>query len=741
LTHAAGQPFLVMEYVDGRSLADLRRMVRRLDPEQVTNYARQLCDGLAAVHERGLLHRDLKPANVLIADDGTPLLLDFNLSGDARVRGGVPAVLGGTLPYMAPEHLEAFQGGTRPVDARSDVYALGLMLFELSTGRHPFPVPAGKVRDQVPVLLAERMKGPPDPGRGVSPATAAILRHCLDPDPARRYPTARALAEDLQRQLDDRPLKHAREPFGRERLAKFVRRHPRATATAAVVSAAVLLAAGGVLYVRQARESAAVAAASQLRDFRDDFREARAVLGMPDSTSAPAGEEVCRRAIGRFNGPAWEDSPAYRALALADQAEVRDATGELLLLLARSLRLRAAADPDQRAALLDEARAANGRAAAVVGADRRRAVVLQRAMLEKLAGRPAEAEGLLAEGRAMTPPSERDAWLRAGELFAERRFREADMLLDAATRADPGDAIAWATRGACAGALGDHGRAAAHYTTAISLRPDFRRSYLWRARAHLDAGEFPAAIADLDAALARDANDPGALVLRGLARFRAGDLPAADADLTRALDYPRGPTRAWFLRARVRAARGDAAAAAVDTAAGLKAEPTDAIDFAARGDARLDAHDVPGALADYDAALRLHPGLRDAAQSKAHALSEHQNKPAEAVAVLDGLVETDPDYTEARVGRGVLLARLGKREAAHADAAESVRRDGRPLVAYQAGCVYALTGDADRAFPLLEKALRGGFGAEHIETDPDLGRLKADPRYKALADLARALRQ
>ena len=70
---------------------------------------RQAALGIQHAHERGVLHRDIKPANVLVADDGTPLLLDFNLSADLRVRGTVPSVLGGTLPYMAPEHLEAFR--------------------------------------------------------------------------------------------------------------------------------------------------------------------------------------------------------------------------------------------------------------------------------------------------------------------------------------------------------------------------------------------------------------------------------------------------------------------------------------------------------------------------------------------------------------------------------------------------------------------------------------------------------
>ena len=109
----------------------------------------RLAEGLEHAHSRGLLHRDLKPANILLAADGTPMLLDFNLAADLLPEVGEGeirrALIGGTLPYMSPEHLDAFnpRGSTAPdaVDERSDIYALGLMLFEMLAGEHPFPEP------------------------------------------------------------------------------------------------------------------------------------------------------------------------------------------------------------------------------------------------------------------------------------------------------------------------------------------------------------------------------------------------------------------------------------------------------------------------------------------------------------------------------------------------------------------------------------------------------------------------
>src|SRR5262249_56183347 len=105
----------------------------------------RLADGLAHAHDRGILHRDLKPANILLSDEGQPMLLDFGVAEDTKL-GAAAARVGGTLPYMAPEHLDAVQGGPGRVTAGSDVYSLGVILYELLTGRHPFPAPPPPTR-------------------------------------------------------------------------------------------------------------------------------------------------------------------------------------------------------------------------------------------------------------------------------------------------------------------------------------------------------------------------------------------------------------------------------------------------------------------------------------------------------------------------------------------------------------------------------------------------------------------
>ena len=132
LGEADGRQFLTMEYVDGEDLASLLRRIGRVPPDKAIEIARQLCAGLAAAHERGVLHRDLKPANVMLDGDGNVRIADFGLA-IADSAGTSGAMHAGTPQYMAPEQLDG-----QPASVRSDIYALGLVLFEVFTGSRAY---------------------------------------------------------------------------------------------------------------------------------------------------------------------------------------------------------------------------------------------------------------------------------------------------------------------------------------------------------------------------------------------------------------------------------------------------------------------------------------------------------------------------------------------------------------------------------------------------------------------------
>ncbi len=179
IAETGGQHFLSMEYIDGEDLASLLRRIGRLSPDKALELSRQLCAGLAAAHDRKVLHRDLKPANVLIDGRGRAHLADFGLANLTDQRRDAHEIAG-TPGYMAPEQQEG-----REVTTRTDVYALGLVLYEMFTGKRAL---AGDG-----ALPASPSTHIPD----LDPAIERIILRCLERDPARRPPSAIAVAAGL----------------------------------------------------------------------------------------------------------------------------------------------------------------------------------------------------------------------------------------------------------------------------------------------------------------------------------------------------------------------------------------------------------------------------------------------------------------------------------------------------------------------------------------------------------------
>jgi hypothetical protein len=178
--------YLSMEYVDGEDLASLLRRIGRLPEDKAIEIARQICAGLAAAHDRGIIHRDLKPANIMLDGSGRARIMDFSLAavGTATdVRSGTPA-------YMAPEQLAG-----QDVTAKSDLYALGLVLYELFTGRRAFE--ARTLGDLIEERASGSLTTPTTLVKTLDPAIERAILRCLEPDPARRPPTALAVAAAL----------------------------------------------------------------------------------------------------------------------------------------------------------------------------------------------------------------------------------------------------------------------------------------------------------------------------------------------------------------------------------------------------------------------------------------------------------------------------------------------------------------------------------------------------------------
>lgn len=188
-TEAGSQHFLSMEYIDGEDLSSLLRRIGRLPADKAVEIANQLCAGLAAAHDAGILHRDLKPANVMIDGRGKVRITDFGLAGLAEQFRG-PEVMSGTPAYMSPEQLAG-----KEVTTRSDIYALGLVIYEIFTGRRVFE--AGSLDE---LRRMHESSAPTNPSlhvKEIDPQVEKLILHCLAKDPADRPASAIQVAAAL----------------------------------------------------------------------------------------------------------------------------------------------------------------------------------------------------------------------------------------------------------------------------------------------------------------------------------------------------------------------------------------------------------------------------------------------------------------------------------------------------------------------------------------------------------------
>ncbi len=185
----AGRHFISMEYVQGEDLESLLHRIGRLPQGKAVDVARQLCAGLAAAHAKGILHRDLKPANVMLDERGAVRILDFGLAVSAE-EGHTPGEIAGTLTYMSPEQLTG-----KPASPRSDIFALGLVLYELFTGEPAF---AGRSVAELQRLYRESApRAPSSKVDGIDPAVEAAILRCLERAPEDRPGSVAAVAAAL----------------------------------------------------------------------------------------------------------------------------------------------------------------------------------------------------------------------------------------------------------------------------------------------------------------------------------------------------------------------------------------------------------------------------------------------------------------------------------------------------------------------------------------------------------------
>jgi serine/threonine-protein kinase len=219
-----GEPFIAMKYIDGENLEVLLRKRTVAIPEFL-NQLITICRAVAVAHDRGIIHRDIKPSNILVErGSGRPWITDFGLAkyleGESSATAAGDVV--GTPGYMAPE---LAMGDSRNATRAVDVYGLGAVLYRALTGRPPIPTDSANLVTVIQRIREHDVLAPRSIHSRVPEALNTICMKCLDTDPARRYPNARELADDLQRFLDDEPIR-AKPLSWTRRLHRWARHRP-----------------------------------------------------------------------------------------------------------------------------------------------------------------------------------------------------------------------------------------------------------------------------------------------------------------------------------------------------------------------------------------------------------------------------------------------------------------------------------------------------------------------------------
>ena len=308
-----GRPFLLLEYLDGGTLR--QRCGKPQDPRAAATLVQTLADAIHSAHQHGITHRDLKPANVLLTRDGVPKITDFGLARLDALPAELGAGQGGAIPdaltasgqllgtphYMAPEQADRRLGQVGPV---ADVYALGVILYELLTGRPPFDGPTAL--DVVRRLLGEEALSPSRLQPGVPRDLVTICLHCLEKEPRKRYASALDLREDLRRFLAGEPIR-ARRVGALGQLVRWCRRNALAAASLAGIFGIFLAAFSLISWSYFRAEDARKMEAKQRKDAQEKERAERWGRYRSNIAAASAALQLQNSGAARS---ALEDAPA-----------------------------------------------------------------------------------------------------------------------------------------------------------------------------------------------------------------------------------------------------------------------------------------------------------------------------------------------------------------------------------------------------------------------------------------------
>jgi serine/threonine-protein kinase len=618
----AGAPYIVMSYVEGttlaRKIASARRAPDRAGVLEAVAIVEKVARALHAAHEAGIVHRDVKPGNVIVTPSGDPVILDFGFAREDE--SDLPALtrsgdVFGTPAYMSPEQLTRHGPA---IDRRTDVWSLGVCLYEIVTSRRPFDAPTREGLGHA--ILTDD----PTPPRRLSPSIpkdlAVVIDTALRKEPDRRYRTAEALAEDLRAVRENRPV--AAKPVGPfGRAARWAARERAKAALLAAVLVAVPVVS--VLVALRIQDAPRVRAQRQ-----SEIMASREELVVQGYTAAADGDFA--RSAARFQeavalDPSAPDAIIGLAFALGSSGLEREAL--------RVLDHNAAFVADRRAAVIlrnDRLRGVAGKAAPVLAGPLPSLVdpldhYLEgiRLYSEASAGRRAPKEALASHLAAiLLSPAPRLLFYVEAARCAEDLRDEATMesIAQALLRLWPGSPTAHAFRGSMFIACNRLDEAAASWRTVLAMKDDYPHAHYNLGIVLTRVSRVDEAMAEFENALRIDPNDADARYNLAVALGEKGRIPEALEQCRTVLaSKPRHfLARSNFAAFLLLLGHVDEAVAEFEAACAL--DPKDALSRCNLGRALAQKRLHARAAAAFQEAIRLDPGLAHAHEGLGSAL-------------------------------------------------------------------------------------------------------------------------
>jgi eukaryotic-like serine/threonine-protein kinase len=716
----------------------------------------QTASGLAFAHRQGIIHGDVKPANILISDRGHPMLLDFNLAINRKDQK--PQIVGGTLPYLSPEQIQAISSGTA-VDERSDLYSLGIVFYQLLSGQLPFPDRGNNFQSSSKQMLDDRIQG-------AIPITvllpnlnanlASIVDRSLHANLEHRYQSAAELLDDLQCYLEFKPLRHAANRSMVLRARNWLRRHPRlASASSVGLIAFCLLTVIGCFTFASWRHNAKLQAAENARRWIDDLKSVRYQLSSVDpapSTLATRANEL-EQLINHPPAGIKTDEIIGQTHSLLSVTQAGEAKQELVAshlgLAGALLRQAPFREIEDRQKLLDQVtRHHQWVLEHIPERSESSGFLLQQGRRAFIAGEVETAKKLREQASKHQVNDSFDRNLLAYELLNLGEFNPAAELLEQVVASEGLDVEAWLLLGTARALQHRLAEAEACFSVCISLDENSETAIFNRARVRFDLGNLAGADADYCRAIELNPNEPSYFANRALIAMARQDWRKAEQDLSQAMKLPDAQSRIRYLRHQANMALGQEQLAIEDLDAFLKVTPLDEESWVMRGVANLQKGHRDQALLDFDEALKTNPRSSMAWQNKAAILTNGSTTEDKAIEAMTKVVELDPRNPTQIATRGVLLARSGKRVEAHRDAEAALQIDSSADTRYRVAGIYALTSKAEpadkrRAIALIAMAAleQPQLVLNYIEHDPDVEPLKTDPQWLDLIEALERIRQ